>query len=355
MSIHTTAARRPSWRGIFAGLLMGLVVSMIMLALALVLSSFLSLDLRGAGIAAGVYAAVTALISAFVAGFFAVKASAPEVLFGDGTDILPKDAALTGMLTAAAIVVISSVFAFNSVTGIVRTAGNAVGTTAGAIGGAASAVTSTVTTVAGAGATAAAGSSNAAGGDITAKAQELYQKATGNISRQDIEAWVAKNNETFDEAQISATVNVLEDMLNKTKADLNGMDFTNLDTWKNIDGYAKQRADEVQAIVTGDELIARLQAEGLTQEQALEVREETATAYHEYRAKTEQAIADAKMNIEQTLQNAEDTARKAALYSGLFWLISTLLTFVASIMGAKTAAANYRLASPITVRERDLR
>ena len=99
-----------------------------------------------------------------------------------------KDAALTGMLTAAAIVVISSVFAFNSVTGIVRTAGNAVGTTAGAIGGAASAVTSTVTTVAGAGATAAAGSSDAAGGDITAKAQELYQKATGNISRQDIEA-----------------------------------------------------------------------------------------------------------------------------------------------------------------------
>ena len=148
---------------------------------------------------------------------------------------------------------------------------------------------------------------------------------------------------------------MLEDMLNKTKADLNGMDFTNLDTWKNIDGYAKQRADEVQAIVTGDELIARLQAEGLTQEQALEVREETATAYHEYRAKTEQAIADAKMNIEQTLQNAEDTARKAALYSGPFWLISTLLTFVASIMGAKTAAANYRLASPITVRERDLR
>ena len=124
-------------------------------------------------------------------------------------------------------------------------------------------------------------------------------------------------------------------MLNKTKADLNGMDFTNLDTWKNIDEYAKQRADEVQAIVTGDELIARLQAEGLTQEQALEVREETATAYHEYRASTEQAIADAKMNIEQTLQSAEDTARKAALYSGLFWLISTLLTFVASIMGAK--------------------
>ena len=127
MNIYThTAARRPSWRGILAGLLMGLVVSMTMLALGLVLSSFLSLDLRGAGIAAGIYAAVTALLSAFVAGFFAVKASAPEALFGDGTDILPKDAALTGILTAAAIVVISSIFAMNSVTGIVRTAGNVI-------------------------------------------------------------------------------------------------------------------------------------------------------------------------------------------------------------------------------------
>lgn len=104
---------------------MGLVVSMAMLALALVLGSFLSLDLR-AGVAAGIYAAITALISAFVAGFFAVKASAPEAIFGDGTDILPKDATLTGILTAAAIVVISSVFAMSSVSSVVRTTGSAV-------------------------------------------------------------------------------------------------------------------------------------------------------------------------------------------------------------------------------------
>lgn len=350
MKIQTTVARRPSWRGILAGLLMGLVVSMTMLALALVLSSFLSLDLRGAGIAAGIYAAVTALLSAFVAGFFAVKASAPEALFGDGTDILPKDAALTGILTAASIVVISSVLAMNSVSGIVRTAGNAVGTTASAIGGAASAVTSTVGTVAGAGAAVA----SADGVNITDRAQELYQKATGNISREDLEAWVAKNNDTFDQAQISATVNVLEGMLNKTKADLAEMDFTNLDTWKNIDQYAKQRADEVETVLTGQELVNRLQAEGLSQAQAVEVQQETLASYHEYRASTEQAVADARVKMDEALQTAEDTARKAALYSGLFWLISTLLTFVASIAGAKTAAANYRLAAaPVVLRDED--
>ncbi|ANB90674.1 hypothetical protein MOVS_00125 [Moraxella ovis] len=346
MAIYTTKARRPSWRGILAGLLMGLVVSMIMLALALVLSSFLSLDLRGAGIAAGIYAAVTALLSAFVAGFFAVKASAPEALFGDGTDILPKDATLTGILTAAAIVVITSFFAINSVSGIVRTAGNAVGTTASAIGGAVSAVTSTAATVAGAAAT------NSDGVNITDRAQELYQKATGNISRQDIEAWVAKNNDTFDQAQIGATVNVLEGMLNKTKADLVEMDFTNLDTWKNIDQYAKQRADEVEGVLKGQELVNRLQAEGLSQAQAVEVQQETLASYHEYRAATEQAVADARVKMEQALQTAEETARKAALYSGLFWLISTLLTFLASIAGARTAAANYRLsAAPVVLRD----
>lgn len=68
---------------------------------------------------------------------------------------------LTGILTAAAIVVIT-----------VRTAGNAVGTTASAIGGAASAVTSTAATVAGAGAAA----TNSDGVNITDRAQELYQK-----------------------------------------------------------------------------------------------------------------------------------------------------------------------------------
>ncbi|PNP97201.1 hypothetical protein [Moraxella sp. RCAD0137] len=341
MRIHTTVGRRPSWRGIFAGLLMGLVVSMAMLALALVLGSFLSLDLRGAGVAAGIYAAITALISAFVAGFFAVKASAPEAIFGDGTDILPKDATLTGILTAAAIVVISSVFAMSSVSSVVRTTGSAVGTAASALGGAASTVTSTAATAVGVGAV-------NSDGEMKNRAQELYQKATGNISRQDIENWVAKNNDTFDQAQIHATVNVLEGMLNKTQNDLSQMDFTN------IDDYAKKRADEVQAVLTGDELVNRLQAQGLSQAQAVEVQQETLASYQEYRTNTEQAIADARVKMEQTLRAAEEAGRKAALYSGLFWLISTLLTFVASIFGAKTAAANYRLAAPI-VRDEDKR
>ena len=214
------------------------------------------------------------------------------------------------------------------------------GTAASALGGAASTVASTAATAVGVGAV-------NSDGEMKNRAQELYQKATGNISRQDIENWVAKNNDTFDQAQIHATVNVLEGMLNITQNDLSQMDFTNIDTWKNIDDYAKKRADEVQAVLTGDELVNRLQAQGLSQAQAVEVQQETLTSYQEYRTNTEQAIADARVKMEQTLQAAEEAGRKAALYLGLFWLISTLLTFVASIFGAKTAAANDRLAAPI--------
>lgn len=331
----TTVGSRPSWRGIFAGLLMGLVISMAMLAPALVLGLFLSLDLRGAGLSAGIYAAITALIVLFCR-FFAVKASAPEALFGDGTEILPKDAVLTGMLTAAAIVVISSIFAMSGVSSVIKTTGSAVGTIANTLGGAAGTVASTAITAA------------SSDGEMKNRAQELYQKATGNIDRQDIESWIAKNNGTFDQDQIHATVNVLEGMLNKTQNDLAQMDFTSLETWKSIDTYAKKRADEVQTVLTGEELINRLQAQGLTQAQAVEVQQETLVSYQEYRTNAEQAVADARLKMEQTLQAAEDAGRKAALYSGLFWLLSTLLTFIASIFGAKSAVANYRLAIPLT-------
>lgn len=359
---HTTPARRPSWRGILAGLLMGLVVSMAMFLLALILSSFLSLDLRGAGVAAGVYAAVTALLSAFTAGYFAVKASAPEALFGDGTDILPKDATLTGMITAAAIVVITTFTAVNGATTAVRTAGSVVSGTVGALGSAAGSVAGAVGTVAtgtvGAAGTAIAAGANTEQGQVAGnKLQELYQRATGNITRADIEQFIAKNNAALNEQQVKAVTNVFEDLLKETKSEVASLDFTNLETWQNLDVHAKERLASIEKTLTGDELLMRLQQEGLSEAQAQQVRDEAVTTYQEYKAKSEQAIAEArqtleeaKMKAEQALKDAEQAARKAALYTGLFGLISMLLTFLASIAGAKKAAASYRLTSPLIVR-----
>nr|WP_317200009.1 hypothetical protein [uncultured Psychrobacter sp.] len=339
-----SSQRRPSWRGVLAGLVMGLIVVMAMIALALVLSSFLPFDLKGTSIAGGIYAAITALVSAFIAGYFAIKFSAPEALFGDGTDVDPKDARLTGMLTAALIILFTTFFTLSSATGILASAGNA-------IGGTVSTVAKTAGGVAAAG-TSAVGTAAVAAPDSTIeqlqqRAQQAYQTVSGNISKEDLNALVAKNTQGFNEEQIAATTNVVEQMINETQGDVADMDFTSVDTWRNIDDYAKQRMASIEQTLKSDELINRLQAEGLTEAQALEVRTEVTQSFNEYKMKTEQYIAQAQQTVDQNLQQAEDMARKAALYSGLFWLISALLTFVAAIAGAKSAATKHRLDRPI--------
>lgn len=332
--------RRPSWRGVLAGLVMGLIVVMAMVALALVLSSFLPFDLKGTSIAAGIYAAITALVSAFVAGYFAIKFSAPEALFGDGTDIDPKDASLTGMLTAALIVLFTTFFAMSSATSILATAGNVVGGTVNTVAKTAGATASAV-------GTAAAGTAAAAPDNQIQqwqqRAQEVYNRVSGDISRADVQAMVAKNTQDLNRQQIDATTSVLLEMMNNTQNQVADMDFTSIDTWRNIDDYAKQRMASIEQSLQGSELITRLEQEGLTEAQALEVRTEVTQAFNAYKTQTEQYITQAQ----QTAAQAEDVARKAALYSGLFWLISTILTFAASTFGAKSAAANYRLAKPI--------
>ena len=344
--------RRPSWRGVLAGLVMGLIVVMAMVALALVLSSFLPFDLKGTSIAGGIYTAITALVSAFVAGYFAIKFSAPEAIFGDGTEIDQKDATLTGMLTAALIVLFTTFFAMSSATSILATAGNAVGSTVSTVAKTAGGVVAAGTSAAG---TAAIAAPEGTVQQVQQSAQEVYNKVSGNISKEDISAMIAKNTENLNEQQVTATTNVLDDMINKTQADVKEMDFTSIDTWRNIDDYAKQRMASIETTLKGPELINRLQAEGLSEAQATEVRTEVMQSFNEYKIKTEQTIAQASQTVDQGLQQAEDIARKAALYSGLFWLISALLTFIAAVMGAKNAATNHRLDRPIVTYDDNIR
>ncbi|MEN2752516.1 hypothetical protein AAIR29_12840 [Psychrobacter sp. FBL11] len=339
-----TPQRRPSWRGVLAGLIMGLLVVMAMIAIALILSSFIPFDLKGTSIAAGIYAAITALVSAYVAGYFAIKYSAPEALFGDGTDVDQKDATLTGMLTAALIVLVTTFFTLSSATGILATAGNAVGGTVSTVAKTAGGVAAAGTSAA---STAAIAAPDSTVTQVQQKAQEVYQTVSGNISKADISAMVAKNTQDLNDQQIQATTNVLDEMINETKTDVTDMDFTSIDTWRNIDEYAKQRMASIEQTLKGPELINRLQQEGLSEVQATEVRSEVVQSFNEYKTKTEQYIAQAQQTVDQNLQQAEDVARKAALYSGLFWLISTILTFIAATMGAKSAATKHRLDKPI--------
>ena len=332
--------KRPSWRGVLAGLLMGLIVVMAMIALALVLSSFLPFSLQGTSIAAGIYTAITALVSAYVAGYFAVKYSAPETLFGDGTEIDPKDATLTGMLAAASMIALTTVMAVNGATGILSSATNAVGSTV-------STVANTTATAAGGVATAVGTAAGQSDTNVQQEAKNVYDKVVGDISRSDVEKWVAKNSQNLDQEQVNATTTVITELVNEQKAEVKSLDFTDLDTWKNLDEIAKKRLADVQQTLESDEIITRLQTAGLSEPEAQQVRTEVVASYNEYKAQTEQMVASASEKANQTLYQAEDVARKTALYTGLFWLISSLLTFLASIAGARSAAANYRLDKPI--------
>lgn len=332
--------KRPSWRGVLAGLLMGLIVVMAMIALALVLSSFLPFSLQGTSIAAGIYTAITALVSAYVAGYFAVKYSAPETLFGDGTEIDPKDATLTGMLAAASMIALTTVMAVNGATGILSSATNAVGSTV-------STVANTTATAAGGVATAVGTAAGQSDTNVQQEAKNVYDKVVGDISRSDVEKWVAKNSQNLDQEQVNATTTVITQLVNEQKAEVKSLDFTDLDTWKNLDEIAKKRLADVQQTLESDEIITRLQTAGLSEPEAQQVRTEVVVSYNEYKAQTEQMVASASEKANQALYQAEDVARKTALYTGLFWLISSLLTFLASIAGARSAAANYRLDKPI--------
>jgi uncharacterized protein (DUF2147 family) len=242
------------------------------------------------------------------------------------------------MLTGALIILLTTFFAMSSATSILSMAGNVVGSTV-------STVAKTAATTATVGATAAGAASQS--NSVQQKAEEVYQRVSGDISKEDVQAMVAKNTQKLNQQQIAAVSNVIKDMFDQTKAQVNNMDFTDLNTWRNIDVYAKERMASIEETLKGPEIITRLQQQGLTQTQALEVRTEVQQSFNEYKVKTEQYIAEAKQMAEQRMQQAEDVARKTALYSGLFWLISALLTFIASTIGAKNAAANYRLAKPI--------
>lgn len=102
-----------------------------------------------------------------------------------------------------------------------------------------------------------------------------------------------------------AVADVLEDLLAETKQEANQLDFTDLDTLKNLDSHAKARLEEIEKI--------------LTQEQANQVRSEAVATYQEYKAQSEKAVAsvrqtidEAKQKADMALQQAEETARKAA-------------------------------------------
>ena len=209
------------------------------------------------------------------------------------------DATLTGLVTAGMIILLSTLFAFNSAS---RLLGNATTAASNVLG-------------AGATATAAAGTATAQNGGV--------QDFVSGINEQDIVDLIAGNSDELNEQQVQATSNVVTGIFRRAQYDLGQQDLSN------ITDFAGARVTAIKNALTGEQFVTRLQRQGLSEAQAQEVRT-VVTGEVDRLEKQAQQVADA----------TERTARTAASTAGWAWLLAAGLTLGASVMGARSAATS---------------
>ncbi len=279
---------------------MGLVTTFTLIALGTVITALTGLTLSGVGIAAAIWSGIAALVGAYVAGLTAVRAAAPATRNDDGIAAMTHDdATLTGLVTAGMIILLSTLFAFNSAS---RLLGNATTAASNVLG-------------AGATATAAAGTATAQNGGV--------QDFVSGINEQDIVDLIAGNSDELNEQQVQATSNVVTGIFRRAQYDLGQQDLSN------ITDFAGARVTAIKNALTGEQFVTRLQRQGLSEAQAQEVRT-VVTGEVDRLEKQAQQVADA----------TERTARTAASTAGWAWLLAAGLTLGASVMGARSAATS---------------
>lgn len=300
-------SHRLSWRGIIAGLVVGLVSTLTIIALGVVITALTGLSLTGVGIAAAIWTGIAALVGAYLAGLTAVRSSAPATRNGDGIAAMTgEDATLTGLVMGSVLVLLTSLFAFNSASRIVGTATSALGGLAGA-----------ATT---------AGAAAGAGGAQLPSIQNFFS----GITPADAEGLIADNTD-LDQEQVAATANVISGIVRRAGNDLGDVDLGNLGD------FAKARVDSVKKALSGPQLVTRLERQGLSNAQATEVQ-----------TQVNQSVDRIQKQADQAVKNAEAAARGAASTAGWGWLLVAGLTLLASIFGARSAATH--AVSNVTVR-----
>lgn len=323
--ISARASRPFSWGAVFAGVVVGAVASMAILAIGAFITFLFGLSFSLTGFMGLFWFALSAIVGAFVAGNVAVNAQAPAREDNLAYQAVSKaHATLTGGVTAALLVLFTTFFTVSGIGAIVGTTANAVGAVGGAIGNAVGGAAQTAV-VAGA-------NSNFNLDDLSA------ENTLGNISEEDIAEFVANNNDELNEDQIKAVAGVVKTTLEQSKKQV-ANDFKNKKiTLDNAEEYVKTRYEAVKSQLTDDELIARLQREGLTRAEAVDVQQYLVKQANTIEQETEQAVAKAKEAVEE----AEAAARSAARWAALSWLISAILTFMATLAGAHSAAGRIR-------------
>ncbi|MFK7600819.1 hypothetical protein ACI3L1_01270 [Deinococcus sp. SM5_A1] len=293
-------SHRLGWRGVLAGLVVGLVSTLTIIALGLVITALTGLTLSGVGIAAAIWTGIAALVGAYLAGLVAVRSDAPSTHAGDGIAAMTHDdATLTGLVTGSLLVLLTTLFAFNSASSIVGTAGNLLGSAGSLVSNATGAA------------------ANAADGAQLPDVQNYLN----NITPSDIEALVAQNTDNLSQEQIAATADVVSGIARRATNDLGTVDLNN------IGDFAQARVDSIKTALTGPQFVTRLERKGLTNAQATEVQTQITGAVDRVQQQADQAV-----------KNAEKVARTAASTAGWAWLLGAGLTLLAAILGARSAA-----------------
>lgn len=324
-SIISARASRPfSWGAVFAGVAVGAVASMAVLAVGAFITFLFGLSFSLTGFMGLFWFAVSALVGAFVAGNIAVNAQAPVKDDDLSYQAVSKaHATLTGGVTAALLVLFTTFF---TITGI----SSVVGATASVAGSVGSAVGHVVS------GTAQSAAKLGANSDFSLDNLPSIQEKLGQINQDDLAKVISNNNDQLDEAQVKAIGNVVAETLKESQQEVKGdIKQINLD---NAGDYLKARFEAAKDKLTDDELVARLQRQGLTRDEAVEVQQYLLAEAEKVEQKAEQAVTEAK----KALDEAESAARSAARWAALSWLISAFLTFFATLLGARTAASRLR-------------
>ncbi|AWN23977.1 hypothetical protein DKM44_12680 [Deinococcus irradiatisoli] len=304
MTNRNFLSHRLSWRGVIAGLVVGLVVQLTLIALGTVITALTGITLTGVGIAAAVWLAISVLVAAYAAGLVAVRGSAPATLDGaPGIAAMTKDdATLTGLVTGSLLVLLGTLLGYNALSA-------ATGTATSVLGG----VLSGTSSLAGA---ATAGASQVA---QTSTAQNII----GNLNQQDMADLIAQASPDLNDQQVTAAANVVGGIARRAANDLG-----DLSSVTQLSDFVSKRTDSIKKALTGDQLVTRLQRQGLTQAQAAEVQNSLG-----------QDIDAAQKQLDDTAAATERIARHTASTAGWGWLLAAGLTLLLAVTGARNAAS----------------
>lgn len=323
--ISARASRPFSWGAVIAGVVVGAVASMIVLAIGAFITFLFGLSFSLTGFMGLFWFALSALVGAFVAGNVAVNAQAPATTTGNVVyqAITKTHATLTGGVTAALLVLFTTFFAASGISSIIGATASAVGTVGSAVG---SAIGTTAQTAAVAGANA----------DFNFDQLPSLEEHLGNISEDEIAEVLSNNTAELSEEQIKAIGNVVAQTVKQSQKSVQ-RNIQNV-RLSNIDDFLQAHFEAAKEKLTDDELITRLQREGLTRAQAIDVQQYIVNQAKEVEQQAQKMVVEAKKALVKT----EKAVRSAARWTALSWLISTILTFLATLAGAHSAVARIR-------------